>query len=61
MSMEVIVMKGIWEKLINKRIYYVSLFDGMLVKKSNLKEVLNIIGIQLIGMSSCIRFKDKVI
>ena len=59
MSMEVIIMKGIWKKMINKGIYYISLYDGMMIRKSDIDLVMNIIGEELIGINSCIRFNIK--
>jgi hypothetical protein len=59
MSMEVIIMKGIWKKMINKGIYYISLYDGMMIRKSDKVVVMNIIGEELRGMNSCIRFNLK--
>jgi len=59
MSMEVIIMKGIWEKMIDKKIHYISLNDGMLVRKSDLNMVNGIIDNELLGYNSCIRFKSK--
>ena len=59
MGMEVIIMKGIWKNMISKGIYYISLYDGMMVRKSDKDLVMGIIGEELSGMSSCIRFSNK--
>lgn len=59
MGMEVIIMKGIWKRLIEKEINYVSLYDGMMVKKSDVGVVLDIVGNELSDFSSCIRLKVK--
>uniref|UniRef100_UPI0040479424 hypothetical protein n=1 Tax=Polaribacter sp. TaxID=1920175 RepID=UPI0040479424 len=59
MSMEVLTMKGIWRKMIDKKIHYISLYDGMLVRKSDLNIVNGIIDNELLGYNSCIRFKSK--
>lgn len=61
MSMEVLIMKGIWKRLIDKGVYYISLFDGMMVRKSDKDLVMGIIGEELKGISSCIRFDNKSI
>jgi hypothetical protein len=59
MGMEVIIMKGIWKRLIDKGINYVSLYDGMMVKKSDVEVVLDIVSSELSGFNSCIRLKVK--
>ena len=59
MSMEVLIMRGIWKKLIERKIYYISLYDGMLIKKSDLGIVNILIDSELEGLNSCISFKSK--
>ncbi len=59
MSMEVLIMRGIWKKFIERKIFYISLYDGMLIKKSDLGIVNILIDSELEGLNSCIRFKSK--
>lgn len=59
MSMEVIIMKGIWGKMIINNIYYISIFDGMLVRGSDINYINEIIKSELVGINSCISFKNK--
>ena len=57
MFMEVIVMKGIWDVLIKRGIAYISLYDGMLIKKKDRFEVMDICSNYLINDFDCIRMK----
>lgn len=57
MFMEVIVMKGIWDELIKRGIAYISLYDGMLIKKKDRFEVMDICSNYLINDFDCIRMK----
>ena len=59
MNLESMVMKGIWDIMIEKGIDYISLYDGMLVKKKDKKEVREIIDSELVGFNSCIRMGFK--
>jgi len=60
MNMEVIIMRGVWRQLIENQIPYLSLFDGMMIKKRDLSRVLGIAEQYLMsGLDSCIRFKVK--
>lgn len=59
MNMENIIMKGIWLRLIELKIPYISLFDGMMVKKSDLKIVLEVADQHLKGINNSIRLKVK--
>lgn len=59
MSMEVIIMKGIWDLLIAEKLCYISLYDGMLVKKKDKLRVVEIVESKLVGINSCIRMKYK--
>ena len=57
MFMEVVVMKGIWDKLINSGIPYISIYDGMLVKKKDRFDVIDICNKHLVNELDCIRMK----
>ena len=60
MNLESMIMKGVWDKMIEKEIDYISLYDGMLIKKTNKKQVREIIDGELVGYNSCIRMDFKV-
>ena len=59
MNLESMVMKGIWDIMIEKGIDYISLYDGMLVKEKDKREVREIIDSELVGFSACIRMSFK--
>ena len=61
MFMEVRVMKSIWDELIKRNISYVSLYDGMLVKKKERDDVMVLVNKVLINEFDCIRMKVKEI
>ena len=58
MRMEVIVMKIVFDRLINEGIEYVSLFDGFMVKESEKDRVINIVNAEIEGFK-CLRFASK--
>ena len=60
MNLESMIMKGIWDKMIKKEIDYISLYDGMLIKKSKKKQVKEIIDGEVVGYNSCIRMDFKI-
>ena len=59
MNLESMIMKGIWDIMIEKGIDYISLYDGMLVKEKDKREVREIIDSELVGFSACIRMSFK--
>ena len=59
MNMENIIMEGIWNRLIELKIPFISLFDGMMVKKSDLNIVLEVADQHLKGINNSIRLKEK--
>jgi len=59
MYMEVVIMKRIWDKLIDKHIPYISLYDGMLIKKSDRVIVESIVSSNLVGIDDCIMLKYR--
>ena len=60
MYMEVVIMKGIWDELIKRNIAYISLYDGMLIKKSERHLINTIAENRLVGIDSCIRMSYKL-
>jgi hypothetical protein len=59
MYMEVQTMKGIWDIMITNKIDYISLYDGMLIKKSDKSSVKRIVETYLTGKDDCISMKFK--
>lgn len=55
--MEVTIMKGIWRKLIQNKINYISLFDGVLVSSRDKDLVLKLVNNDRDNINSCIKFK----
>ena len=47
--------------LIKKNISYISLYDGMLVKKKDRFDVMDIVDNSLVGINDCIRMKINMI
>lgn len=56
MRMEVLVMRERWKKLIQNNIYYISLFDGVLIGNNNIEKVLPLMNNNY-GVDECISFR----
>jgi hypothetical protein len=59
MFMEVKTMKSIWDIMIANKIDYISIYDGMLIKKSDKGLVKRIVETSLTGKDDCISIKFK--
>lgn len=61
MEMEVNIMQSVFRELIKRDIPYLSIFDGIIVKESNVKAVENILKVVLYHLDDTINFRIKKI